>query len=660
MAQATRRGATVLILILAAALAGGGARAQDLLLLGEAPRIRAITIEGNVHFDDGTIAAQMSSRAPSWRRPFRTARLTRGQLEQDVGAIEGFYRDRGYLRARVAASVIDRPDGIEIRLDVDEGKPVLLSDTDIRGLSERPRASLLKSLKNQPGRPLSPYQLEQDRLTIEGHLADRGRPYGQVEDNVQFAGDSAVAVFLVNEGPLVTIGDVNFSGADGIDTVRLARELTVHPGSRFSRKELTRTRQRLYDTGLFLDVSPRFPAVPDTVVDVSFDLRRRKEHWFGAGVGFSNTVENLIRFSGEWGTRNVLGSGRRFSASGRLAHYFLADTTLNRRFFDVGEASIDAAVYEPWLFGTRVRGRLAGFYRLDDNVRNSNIRQTSYGSTAEISRELKERRTNLALQFEARWVRNNVERAVADVDCEEDPLLCRERYRTRLASLRFSYDDRDLFLNPTRGSRHDLLLQNAGGILGGDNNFQKTVAASSFHTRIGSGATLSTRLRVGSINPPGEVIVGGVTVPDVDAVPVEDRFFSGGATSVRGYEENNLDGLAVTEESTVGGGLFELVANAELRFGIRGPLGGVLFLDAGNVWRDFDGVRFRHLLPTFDAGKTELEHLRYSVGGGIRFNTPVGPVRVEGAYRLSPMATVVGGRPAEHLRDIHFALGHTF
>lgn len=635
----------------AADLLAPAAAAEDLLLLGQAPRVRRVIIEGNERFSAGDIRSLMTLQTRNWSHPFRGARLYRGQLAQDVQTIEGHYRARGFLRAQVVATAVNVENGVEVRIRVDEGTPVLVTGVDLRGLPDDSRAGLFRSFRTQAGRPLSPYNLDFDRQVLEEFVSDRGHPFARVDENVQFFGNQAVAVFLVEEGPMVKVRSVELTGIEGMNRRGISRELAIHPGDVFSRRMVTRTRQRLYDTGLFNDVQFRVAGYDSAAGEVllGFDLKKRKQHWFGAGVGYSNSSENLMRLTGEWGSRNILGTGRRLSISGLTARDFLGD----RPFFNLREHAEEVSLYEPWLLGTRIHGRLSGFYHYD-NVSNAGIRQTSYGSTAAVFKELKERTTNVSLQFEARWVRNEI--ALSDsaraAACASDPLLCRDRYRTRLLTLSYAYDDRDDFLNPSRGSRHELLLQAAGGPLGGDNNFQKGAVNSSFHSRVGRHSVFSVRVRVGGIHPPGPVQAEAGQATGVEAVPYEDRFFTGGANSVRGYQDNTLNGLPRGKDPT-GGGLTELVGNAELRFPIRGFLGGVLFLDAGNVWRDLDRVQLRHLAPTFNKSKTTVEHVRYSLGGGIRFNTPVGPVRLEGAWRLSPSRF-------DAPRDAHVALGHTF
>ncbi len=634
------------LLALAGLALAGRARAEDLLLLSEAPRIRDVTIEGNRAADTGTIRGLISIRMPSWNHPFRNPRLYRGQIDQEIQAIESWYRARGYINARVEAPVDIVEGGVAVRFRITEGEPFSLASVRIDGLDEEETRAVLRRLGSQAGRPYSPYRQDADRLVIETWLADRGRPYARVTPEVDLDGNQARLRFTVTPGPYVHIGEIRLSADEKINTRGLRRELTVRPGDLMRRRELTRSRQRLYDTGLFTDVQ-FLPEPVDSVpgqVHLVFQLRHRRTHWFGAGVGYSS--ENLVRLSGEWGSRSVFSTGRRLTLSAHTARDFLG----RRPFFGLREHGEEATLYEPWLFGTRIRGQLSGFYRYD-NVRNENIEQTTYGSTAQFTREIRKRAREVSLLFEARWVRNMVEPSVRDSACARDPILCRERYRTRLASLRYLHDQRDDFLNPTRGLRHDVLFQVAGGPFGGDNNFEKGLLNSSLHTRIGRRSTLSTRIRVGAINPPGEVQDVAV-VNSVDAVPFEDRFFTGGASSVRGYQDNTLNGLVNGKDPT-GGGLAMFVMNAELKFQLAGPLGAAIFVDSGNVWRDFDRVRPRHFLPTFDRDETETETLRTSVGGGLRFNTPVGPVRLEGAYRLSPRA---GDRP----RDLHLALGNTF
>lgn len=627
--------------------------AEDLQLLPSAPSVKSIHVVGVQSLDRGDLEKLVTIKTPDLLHPFRRPRFYRGLVQQDAQTLENWSRAQGFARAEVVWDTVSVEGGVDLYFRVDEGEPIRVVATELRGLDEQDRARLARRLSLQAERPYTVTGLDADRQRIEQYLADRGHPFARIIPYAEVGLDRAVVVHRIDPGPLTTIDAVTMAGSGDLNERALRRELTVRSGDLYSNRQLDRSRQRLYDTGFFRDVEVGYPLDGiDTLantVDVEFRLTQRKLDWVGAGIGF--TSDGLLRLTGEWGTRSIFGTGRAL----RLAVRTARQTFGERPFFYRRENYAQASLTERWLFGTRIRGQLQGFYHFD-NVRNEFVRQEILGAGAQVSYELKERRNSVALILEGRRTFNEIESdSIRTIACEEDPILCEERYAVRSITGRLTFDERDDFLNPTRGYRHEVQLENAGGWFGGDSNFLKALDNSMWLSRRAPGSVLAARVRVGAINPGPSDIIGrsGTQVSeDAASVPFEERFFVGGAGSVRGYQEGTLNGLQDGKDPT-GGGVLEILANAEWRFTIRGPLGGVLFLDAGNVWRDAGLLELRHVVPTFDRNATEPGHLRYSIGGGIRINSPVGPIRLEGAWRLSPARF-------EYPSDIHLAVGQAF
>ncbi|HEX7879426.1 MAG TPA: BamA/TamA family outer membrane protein [Candidatus Eisenbacteria bacterium] len=646
-------GAALLAWLVPGGVGGAAYAADDLELLPKAARIRKVVVEGAQTLNAGDLKKSLSIKMPDWLHPFRKPRFYRGLVQQEARTMESFARQKGLAAATVSWDTTSVEGGVSLTFRIEEGPAYQVAGLDLSGVDAETDNRMRNAVSLEPGKPWTVTGVEADRAVIDNDLADRGHPFSRIRTYAEVGHDSVLIVHDISPGPVTKIDGISVAGGEGLSVSGLEREITVDGGDMYSRREIERSRQRLYDTGFFNDVSVAYPpAGIDSVnntVDVQFNLVQRKQKWMSGGVGY--TSDNLLRLTAEWGTRSIFGTGRGFKINARTAREIFGDVP----FFTERQSLAQATLSERWLFGTRIHGSLNAYYTFD-NLRNEFVKQDIVGAGAEASYEMKERRNSVALLFDARRTSSDVEPdSLAEEVCEDDPSFCRSRYITRSVVGRLTLDERNDFLNPTRGYRTELQLESAGGILGGDSNFLKGSTGTSWLRPMGKTGTVGVRLRFGAIEPdsglvPGEM--GEQAVDDITSVPFEERFISGGANTVRGYQENTLNGLADGKDPS-GGGLFEILANVEMRFPIRGPLGGVLFVDAGNVWREYGKISLKDFAPTFDIDETTPEHLRWSVGGGIRFNTPVGPVRLEGVYRLSPARR-------DYPSDIHLAVGQVF
>jgi outer membrane protein insertion porin family len=200
-------------------------------------------------------------------------------------------------------------------------------------------------------------------------------------------------------------------------------------------------------------------------------------------------------------------------------------------------------------------------------------------------------------------------------------------------------------------------VQLAGGALGGNNAFLKQTAGTINFLKMPVTAwTLAARLRVGYIIPSSsDSTVSGEPIDSrVELIPTEDRYLLGGANTVRGYDQDELDGVTGGTNGPEGG-LASILAGVEARFPLFWRLSGVFFLDAGNVWQDRRFLTLERLVPHQDRTEVTPYDLRYSYGMGIRFNTALGPIRIDYARKWNRPEDYRGGKDAWHV-----ALGHAF
>jgi outer membrane translocation and assembly module TamA len=207
----------------------------------------------------------------------------------------------------------------------------------------------------------------------------------------------------------------------------------------------------------------------------------------------------------------------------------------------------------------------------------------------------------------------------------------------QLNSIKFQvhHSTADNLLNARKGYQLTLGIEEAGKILPGTFKFNQVTAEGRHYLPLGERFVIANRAQLGNIAAPTD---------DPAAVPFSRKFFLGGSTSVRGWGRYELSPL-VGGEPVGGNSMFEYTL--EGRATIKGSFGAVAFLDTGNVWVNSWGIR--------------LNDLRYSVGSGIRYITPIGPLRFDFGYQLNPIpGLLVNGEPQTRQWRVHFSIGQAF
>lgn len=635
-------------------LAGCGRAENSLLLMEELPDVASITIQGNEHFSEGTLKGLMTLHAGSWWNPFKDTRYRPGQLKTDVNAILTYYMRHGYLRAAVIDQQVRRSGKkVYITLRLSEGEPVTTDAVTVLGAHAISASTLRQKLSVKADRPLDPFALQDDRRLILRSLAELGYWEAQVDAEVEFFGNRALVFYRIQEGDPVHVRSVQVTGLKTVSKSVADKEISVRQGRLLRLDDVTKSRVRLVQSGLFYDAQWDTTAL-DTVTDrvsVDFQVRERRLRWFETGIGVSS--QELVRFTGEWGTRNFLGTGMRFSAT---SHTDLDFTKRLSTLLD--EHRTDLILNRSHLLGTNWEGQPSIFYLYERGIIEGvgEYDQNFVGFELSTRRRFGDLRNQIVIALENRWVNNKAPLAVR----ENDPQLYRPSYETRLLTGRVERDSRNAFFNPTGGSYQNVRLQIAGGALGGNNGFFKTTAGNvRFRGLPVDNWVLATRIQAGYIVPSSKdsTVAGRPVASQVELIPPEDRYLLGGANTVRGYALDALDGRprTVTGTTAAEGGLVSLLANVELRVPLFWRLGAVGFLDAGNVWQDRHDLRLARLVPHGNRAQANFNDLRYSYGLGLRFMTPVGPLRVDYARKWNYPVEESEGRDRWHV-----AIGQAF
>lgn len=579
--------------------------------------VNRIEFIGNDAVSDSRLKDQMRTREPSFFAIFRKPKLDLRQLDSDVGHLQGYYHSIGYFEATVKLDHIvysqDRRFA-DIYIRVDEGRPTTIRSVKFNaGTLLEPR-ELRKGLLLKEGEPYNASLLDTDVYTIKEKYFNRGYLGVAVVDSVDIEGQRVDIRYRIEPGTQIHVRRIDISGNTSVADKVIRKEITFKPGEVCKLEKLIETQRNLFETGLFnvVDIEPENLDPLERTVDISISVRERKPAYIEVGFGVGNILGS--RVLGEFGTRNLFGTGRTLRLKTEYAYdLFEGDQVdFGRLQFVNTYYRYDAELHQRRVFGTKQLVSLSGFYERDATVAEIDVK--TLGVSISTTRRMATH-TDLIVGL----TNERIQRKAFG-----EP---RETSTSRIASTNISHDTRDFILNPRTGGYRVLRVEGAGGILGGDNDFYTTSASVQRYHRLSGRTVFAWRLRGGYADAFGKSSDTGV--------PIENRFFAGGGNSIRGYEENSVGPRAIHESEApvpVGGRVL-LLGNVELRYPIpllsKINVSGALFVDGGNVWTALESMKPRDFRPWAKEDEVAQQDVRYSVGLGLRYNTPVGPIRVD-------------------------------
>jgi outer membrane protein insertion porin family len=568
---------------------------------------RRITIDKIViHGNKGLTDKQIKNAISTQERQYWILRGTvqRQRLEEDIERIVALYNDHGYVHARVEKHdiVVDRDRArVTVSIDVVEGPQYRVGEIKVTGVSLVPESEVRRQLKFKSGDVFSRTTLRESARQISDLYSTIGRASADVVPRTEMVADNHVAVSIeITEGPEVYVERINIAGNVRSEDKILRREIPMVEGDLFTSQKLNRARQRLINLGYFEAVNVTTqPGTDRTRIIVNVDVTERPTGIFSIGGGYSS-VDSFVGTI-DLRQNNFLGRGWQASlairAGGTSQQGILSFT-------------------EPWLFD---RPLSAGFDLFSTSRQYTEYDYDTMGGGLRLSHPFAE---YWRWHLNYRLTRDEVD----DVAIEIAPAF-RDEVGTKITSLisgAITRDSRDNVTAPTSGGQLSLVLDVAG--LGGDSRFVKVVGSATYFKPIWLDHILSGRLQGGYA-----VGWGG------KEVPIFERFYMGGPNSFRGVKSRKIS--PVDQFGTRIGGTEEILGSIEyivpLPFNLR--LAG--FVDVGNVYGF--GEKFD---PT---------DLRKAVGGGVRWISPFGPIRVD--YGIN-----VDRRTGEDFGALHFSVGSPY
>jgi outer membrane protein insertion porin family len=580
---------------------------------GPQVRVASVTIRGNVALPTKRLRAAITTRPPGLGQK---GLFRQDVLDRDLAALQALARAEGFVDATAGPAEVRFENGrsrAHVVIPIAEGPRVTVGRVAVEGQTLLAEPELLAVVAIRPGDPWNPARVEDGRRGIERVYGQRGYHGATVEAAVTRHDSVVSIVFRVTEGEPTRIGRILLRGLVVTTEATVRRQLGFEPGDVFDPDRLLAGQRRLERPAALasVEVGPRRPG-PTPFADVEVSVAEQKPWRFEVGAGY-DTAEGVRGYL-ELGHDNLYGTAR--SASVRIKEAIGGDAIRRLDRFDV--------VYrEPWIPGTDWQAEAQLFAERTENLGYDLER---LGFAAWIGDDLLNPRGPQTLRYQLRYRLEGVRTSNVSPDLQAQGVLSGTQ---RVASLTPAvvWDFRDDRFNPRRGSVHRASLETAHDALGGDVEFVKGDLTTSWFFSWLPPTVLALSGRLGLATPFGRT----------DSLPIEDRFFTGGSTSVRGYRENRL-GPRDASGNPIGGNAL-VVLSAEWRFPLWGWLGGAVFIDAGAV--------------TPEVGDLSLSALRSGAGAGLRLATPVGPIRLDAGYALQPI-------PGENRFQVYLTVGYPF
>jgi outer membrane protein insertion porin family len=531
-------------------------------------------------------------------------------LERDVLLLRSYLESEGFPDARVGPPEVEFSDDrteADITIPVAAGSRVIVGMLDVSGTTALRREEALGALALRPGSPWSRARADEGRRALEGRYRRRGYHGVSVDYEAERRDGTVDVTYRVTEGSPTRVGRVLLEGLITTRPEVILRELPITSGDPLDPEALIEAQRRLSELGPFdrIDVEPLRPP-PAPFADVRITVRERRPWHADVGIGYT-TFEGARAFA-EIGHDNLFGTAR--------------NATLRQRVSERGDRT-DVRYGEPRLFGSRWQGA-ADLFR--ERRQEIGFQFEQYGAAVGIQRDL--------FPELIRGLRTAVRYQLAAIDrFDVDPTLVEANVTPgpeRIATItpEVTLDQRDRPLDPTRGGYHLLALRAGSAILGSDTDFLKARAETHWFFNRPRPTVIAVSARIGLAGPLG----------DSEALPIEERFFAGGSTTVRGYRENRLGPL--DEKGNPTGGNAMVILNVEWRFPLWRWIGGAVFVDTGAIASEVE-----RLSP---------DDLKSGIGAGLRVATPVGPLRLDVGYPLDATSR------QDRQPRVYLSVGHAF
>jgi outer membrane protein insertion porin family len=625
---------------------------------GDRSRLAGISFHGNKYFSkellEGRLGLQPASFASS-------GRFSQTLVRDDGDSIRGLYLSNGFLDVKVTSTVDTDYQGkkqnLFVTFQIVEGPQTLVENLQVEGVHAVGKDAVLNAVGSSPGQPYSAAAVASDRNNILAMYYNDGFPEARFDDT-SVPGSAPYRVKLtykITEGTRIEVSKVLLTGYQYTRPGIIARQVVIQPNGPLREGDVVETQRQLYNLGVFtrVQIAPQNPLGSDPQKVMVVDVREGGRYTIGYGFGFevlkvgnpcpSNPPPDSPPCNPN--STRIAASPRGIFEISRANMFGRAQTlTFKVRASTLQYRALASYTADNFLAKKALSAALTVF--ADKTLDVATFTSIRYEAQFQISEKLSPSSSLQYRYFFRRVVATNLNGTISE---DQIPLYSQPTLVSGIG-ITYARDRRDNPADPKSGNFNTADFSYAATALGSSASFFRAFVQNSSYHPFGRAFVFARATRFGVEVPTGTTTGNAPTnCADVTTtgqiIPLPERFFSGGAQSLRGFSLNE----AGPRDPCTGfpiGGLAVLIFNQELRFPMKLPiignrLGGTLFYDGGNVYSDVDHIN----LAWKSTSPTVLNYFSHTIGFGVRYATPIGPVRVDFGYLLNPAEYTVTPQP---------------
>jgi outer membrane protein insertion porin family len=575
---------------------------------GKKVYIKSITFEGNKGFKEKTLKSLMETNEKGFLYWLTSSGVYKKELlEQDLEKLSSYYYNHGYLKAKIGEPTVRHEgDSIYITIPIEEGPQYKMGKVDIKGDMIRPKEKMMALLSIPKEKFYNREIIRKDILKLTDVYSAEGYAFAEITPQIEE--DPSIPkvdlTYDLKKGPKVYFERIDIVGNTKTRDKVIRREFKVSEQGLFDSTALRKSNENLHRLDFFEEINiSTSPGSQEDRMNLKVEVKEKMTGTFSIGLGYS-TTEQLI-FMGQISQRNLFGRGQQLTLNAQLG-------SISKRYI--------LSFTDPWLFDTRLHGGMNLYnweYIYDQYTKDS------FGGTAEIGYPIykDDTRAFLAYNYDNANVTNVADNAALVI---KDMAGWHQKSSLRLT---LKTDTRDLIFNTTKGSLSTASVEYAGGPLGGTSYFTKYIVSSGWYFPLFWDTTFFAHGKWGLVNQNS----GG-------DLPLFEKFYLGGINSLRGYKQWTVSPTDPVTGDKIGGDQmiqfnFEFIFPLIQKAGIK----GLFFLDMGNSY----------------PSTIDLSNMRKSVGVGVRWYSPMGPLRLEFGYNIDKL-------PGDDSSNWEFSIGSFF